>query len=344
MTARSKLFSMTDPYGTTESNILFLNAVKENCEFQYGHCPVYKTILDHMEFTPDKLRSYDDISELPFIPTLFFKRHEFYSMPERKMRLKATSSGTSGKMSHLGFETGSLLCAMKMLWTLGRIHRLFSAVPANYVILGYKPHKGNHTMITKTAFGASFLTPALHRTYALNDNGGGYTVDFDHVMNALLAYGRSLFPVRLIGFPSYAYFLLRRMDEQVLYDLVEKVLGIKENNITEVFSAAEHPILYCSCPKHHFHIPAYGRVIIRDAATMKPVGYGETGLVNLITPLVMAMPLLSVVTDDLGVLHDGMECGCGITAPYLEIIGRVGLDGIKTCAAGATEMLKGDPV
>lgn len=75
--------------------------------------------------------------------------------------------------------------------------------------------------------------------------------------------------------------------------------------------------------------------------TLEPVKNGEVGLVNLLTPMVKATPVLSVMTDDLGVLHDGEECGCGIASPYLEIIGRVGLKDIKTCAAGAAELLAG---
>ena len=65
------------------------------------------------------------------------------------------------------------------------------------------------------------------------------------------------------------------------------------------------------------------------------------GLVNLLTPMVKATPILSVMTDDLGILHDAEECGCGIHSPYLEILGRVGLKEIRTCAAGAAELLKG---
>ena len=73
--------------------------------------------------------------------------------------------------------------------------------------------------------------------------------------------------------------------------------------------------------------------------TLEPLPHGQVGLVNLISPMVRATPILSVMTDDLGVLHDGGTCGCGITSPYLEIIGRVGLKDIKTCAAGAAELL-----
>ena len=46
-----------------------------------------------------------------------------------------------------------------------------------------------------------------------------------------------------------------------------------------------------------------------------------------------------MVTDDLGVLRLGEDCGCGINSPYLTILGRVGMPEIQTCAAGAAELL-----
>ena len=68
---------------------------------------------------------------------------------------------------------------------------------------------------------------------------------------------------------------------------------------------------------------------------------GKTGLVNLISPLCKATPILSVMTDDLGILHDGSTCPCGVKSPYLEIVGRVAPEDIKTCAAGAADILQG---
>jgi len=89
---------------------------------------------------------------------------------------------------------------------------------------------------------------------------------------------------------------------------------------------------------HHFHVPIYSRVLIRDVDTFQKLRYGETGLVNLITPMIQSAPLVSIMTDDLGILHEGSRCGCGITTPYLEILGRVGMADIKTCAAGAEQL------
>ena len=270
----------------------------------------------------------------------------------------------------VAFDTGGLLCGLKMVMRVSKLRNLLSPVPCHYIIMGYKHHRGNKTAVTKTAFGATFFTPALSRNYILTYKKGGYSPDFDRIINLIIRHSRSRFPTRFMGFPAYTYFLLRIMDERKIYlkmpkgsrimlgggwkqfyaeqtdknsfySLAEKVLGIKENDIIEFFGAVEHPILYCDCKEHHFHVPAYSRVIIRDVDTLKPLENGKTGLVNLITPMVKATPVLSVMTDDLGILHNGSECSCGLKSPFLEIVGRVAPEDIKTCAAGAEEIIKG---
>lgn len=368
MSRRRKLFRTKKPFDTENTQELFYMAAKENCEYHYKHCEEYRKIADGEGFSPDMLKSYEDVQKIPFIPTLLFKNHGMFSMPRRRMLIKATSSGTKGKFSRIGFDTGGLLCGFHMVMKITRYRKLLSPVPANYIVFGYQPKRANKTAVAKTAFGTTLLAPALKRTYALRYKDGKYEADLESVIKAIQKYSRSKFPMRTIGFPAYTYFVMKMMDERgiylkmpknsklmlgggwkqfyteqvdkdTFYALAKKVLDIDDRNIIEFFGAVEHPILYCDCENHHFHIPAYSRVIIRDVNTLEPLENGKIGLVNLLTPMVKATPILSVMTDDLGVIHDGNECGCGLTSPYLEIIGRVGLRDIKTCAAGAAELL-----
>ena len=370
MKYRQRLFSLKDPYG--DSDELFLKAVRENCLFHYKNCADYRKILNALNFgereilTDIPLDKY--LAKLPFLPTLLLKRRRMYSMPQRKIAVKATSSGTSGKFSEIGFDIGSLLCGLKMVIKIGKRRGVFSPIPCRYIVMGYRPHRSNRTAVTKTAFGATLFTPCVSRKYILNFKNGKYTTDFDGVIKAIQVYAKKSLPVRFMGFPAYTYFLLREMerrgisvklpnnskillgggwkqfyaeqtDKETFYRLAEKVLGISDKDIIEFYGAVEHPIMYTDCVNHHFHIPVYSRVIIRDPDSFAPLPNGKIGLVNLITPMVAATPILSVMTDDLGVIHDGAECGCGICSPYLEIIGRVAPDSIKTCAAGAAEIL-----
>ena len=257
MSQRTRLFRRKDPYDLPASDEQFLRAVRENCAFHYAHCPEYRAVLDSFSFRPEDLREYADLEKLPFLPTLTFKKHRLFSLPRWKMAAVSTSSGTSGQFSEVGFDFPALWCDWNMLWKVGRPRGFFSLRPTHYVILGYKPRRDNRTSVARTAFGATLLAPALSRTYALKYENGSYTPDLDGVADALVRCGKSRFPTRLVGFPSYTYFLLRllesrgvrlslppgskillgggwkqfytqQVEKPVLYDLAQRVLGIPE--------------------------------------------------------------------------------------------------------------------
>lgn len=368
MLERQKLFWSFRPYDLEGTQEKFLRAVRENCAFHLRRCPEYRAIAQKLRFSPEQLRTIEDLPKIPVLPTLFYKRRALFSMPRSRMAMYVTSSGTSGKFSQIGFDWGCVLAEVPMVLHLGWRHGLISPKPAHCVILGYKPHKSNQTGVTRTMYGLTYFSPPISRTYALHYADGEYVPDLDGIACALDRLGRSFFPTRIVGFPSYLWFGLKRMEElglrvtlprgskillaggwkqhysqqvekPVLYDLAQRILGIPESQIHEFFGAVEHPIFYNACRRHHFHIPIYSRVIIRDVNTLEPLPMGRVGLVNLISPLMNATPTTSVMTDDLGYLTPGEDCGCGISSPYLTILGRVGLSDIQTCAAGAAQLL-----
>ena len=370
MKFRDRLFSYKDPYDLAGSSGLFAAAMQEACRYQKDHNPEYARLLEARGFEPSMITDEASLASLPVIPTAVFKKHKLATPAGLSgiIGITATSSGTSGSMSVIRYDIGTLWQALKMTIRVTARRRLWSLKPCNYVVFGYKPHIGNRTAVTKTATGATLFAPGLCRVYALKYVNGEYSPDLEGVIAAMQKFVKSRFPARFMGFPSYTYFVMKMMKDRGLavklpegslimlgggwkqfyreqvdkgefYALAREVLGVPEENIVEFFGAAEHPILYCDCPAHHFHVPVYGRVVIRDVNTLEPLPEGQIGLVNLLTPLVKSAPLLSVMTDDLGVLHDGRNCPCGCSSPYLEIIGRVGMAEIKTCAAGADERL-----
>jgi len=346
----------------------FIKAVAEMTEYHIKHNEKYKRICSDAGFTPDMLKSEEDLYKLPFIPTLVFKRRSLFTMSEKRIPVKATSSGTGGSAGVIGFELSGLFCALKMVLKVFSYKKLFSPRLTNYVVFGYKPDKKNKTAVSKTAFGATLFAPALHRTYALTRKDGKYEADLDAVCAAIEKYAKQKHPVRFMGFPSYAYFTMKlledkgikvrlprgskimlaggwkqyyreQVDKTEFYDTAKRVLGVDDCDIVEFYGAVEHPVSYCDCKNHNFHIPSYSRVIIRDVTTLQPLPHGQIGLIELITPMIKATPITAVMPDDLGVLYDGESCGCGIKSPYLKIIGRVGLKDVKTCAAGASQLL-----
>jgi len=370
MDYRSKVFTNRDPYDLEKTDAYFIKAIKENISFHAANCQEYAKILQKKDFDIEALHNITDLYKIPVIPTLYLKSHEMFSIPKEKLLINATSSGTSGKMSHVGLDIKSAYYSLRMVLKTFSYYKLISLQPTNYIVLGYEPSRHNQMSAVKTAYGATLLAPALHREYALKNNGTGYELNIQGIKNALIKYSKMNVPVRFMGFPSYMYFLMQalmeeniklkfntkskvflaggwkqffsqRVDKNLLYKMIEDTLGICEENCKEFFGAVEHPILYCDCKNHHFHVPVYSRVIIRDVNTLQPVENGKAGLLNLITPLFDSVPLVSIMTDDLAVMYDGEKCGCGISSPYFEILGRVGMQDIKTCAAGAAELLGG---
>ncbi len=368
MFSRQRLFWLSAPYDLPGSDARFLRAVRENCAYHIRRCPEYRTICQTLRFTPETLETMDDLAKLPVLPTLFLKRRAVFSMPEWRMAMRVTSSGTSGRFSRVGFDWGCIFAEIPMILRLGFYHGLVSPKPAHYVVLGYKPGKQDRMGVARTMFGLTHFAPPLSRTYALRWQGERYVPDLDGAVSGLEKLANARFPTRIVGFPSYLWFGLQQaekmglqarfprgskillaggwkqhyaqeVEKPRLYALAQRVLGIGEADIHELFGAVEHPIFYNTCKYHRFHVPAYARVLIRDVETLEPLPMGQTGLVNLISPLICATPVTSVMTDDLGRLTPGEDCGCGLRSPCLTILGRVGLPDITTCAAGAADLL-----
>lgn len=370
MKYRSRLLRYPRLYDVQGSDELFLGAMREIVAYHMLHCPAYAKLLRAQGFTLGMLRNMQSLHTLPPLPTLFLKRHTLFSVPENEIIIRATTSGTSGQKSQVGIDLDTGLYALQMVIRSFAYYHMVSPLPTNYIILGYQPSRHNQAGIAKTAFGFTLIAPALHREYALKAAGDSYEVNLEGLMRALHRYEKQGFPVRLMGLPAYHHLLLKTLKEQnirfklhpqsylclgggwkqfyfeqadkgELYQLAHEVLGIQENHCIDFYGAVEHPVLYCDCKNHHFHVPVYSRAIVRDAGTLKPVPYGTAGLLNLVSPLMRSMPLVSIMTDDLATLHKGENCGCGNTAPYFELMGRAGLQDIKTCAAGAGQFLQG---
>lgn len=364
-----KLFKLKNPYDFDESEKLFSKAIAQNCKYHYEHNTEYKELLDKRGFSPYDSGAFDDLSKLPPLPTLYFKHHTLVSSHGKKSVIKATSSGTSGQnQSLVELDMYSLMRAFDEVKRLFAYHKIWSLKPTRFVVFGYEHKFKNKKGIAQTAWGFTFTSPAVSKDYVLQYKNGDYVVNLDDIEQKLIKYSKGRLPVRTIGFPAYTYFLLNQMKEhgvcvklpygsmltlgggwkqfyaekvskEDFYALAYEVLGIEKENIIEFFGAVEHPVMWTQCKNHKFHVPNYARVIIRDTDDLHPLPYGQVGIINLLSPICRSTPLTSIMTDDLGILHKN-DCDCGICSPYLEIIGRVGIEDIKTCAAGAQEFLK----
>ena len=231
MSAADRLFSWRDPYDLQGSGDVFLQAVRENLNWHRSRCGTYRRILDDSGFLMDQLRREEDLWRIPVIPTLYLKRHHLRSVPREKVRRTAVSSGTGGVRSRVVYDFPSLLRGASMVKTVLSHHGVWSPVPCRYLVMGYEPHLQVETGTVQTAFGATFTAPAVSRTYAmkrvqgdgesgdlpLQPDGERYRWNPEEVERELLRYragAASPIPLRIVGFPSYIYFLAKELERR----------------------------------------------------------------------------------------------------------------------------------
>lgn len=370
LSSRQKLLNYPDPYDQTGSSSIFLSSMRDTVSHHMTHNEFFHKLMSDAGMSAEEIRSEEDLKRLPMIPANYFKYYESLSVPMEDIVEHVTSSGTSGQKSQMFFDQDSWDFGQGMIRNLFRFNGFLSEQETNYLLFTYEPTDGSRLGTAKTDIGLLQYAPVSSVFYALRFNGKSHDFDAYGTIETFQRYAEERKPVRIFGFPSFLYFTLRQMkemhlspvrlhpdsmtmfgggwkgyaDQQVskkeLYALITEMLGIPDENIRDGFGSTEHSVPYFECRRHHFHIPVYSRMFIRDVKTLEVLPYGEKGFANFITPHLLSVPAISVLMGDLAVLHPAEECGCGLKTPYMEILGRAGTSAAKSCAIAASELLR----
>jgi phenylacetate-coenzyme A ligase PaaK-like adenylate-forming protein len=370
---RDEFCRITDSYNHSEPyNSLFVESMKEVTVFHKENNAFYAKLLKKENFNIASLKTVDDCAAIPYTYADFFKTHVVKSIPDDQIVEHFTSSGTSGQMSQMFFDERTIGDAIRMVDSeIAERGFLTPDQPSNYIMYAYDIPEGSKLGTANTDKRLTKYSPINEIEYALKQDGlGGYEFDVFGIMEAFKRYAKQDLPVRILGFPSFFYFTLERMKrlgmnplklnpnslalfgggwkgyagKQIaksdLYALGEEMLGIPEERFCDGFGSVEHCVPYTECTKHHFHVPTWSRVFIRDMKNLEVLPYGKPGFIQFVSPYITSAPAHSIVMGDMAVLHPAEECGCGIQTPWFEILGRAGTSKNKSCAIAASELLK----
>lgn len=364
------LCALEHPYRVdAECNFLFDAAMRELVDYHCNYSPGYLRWLEQNGFTPERLAGLSDWSQLPFIFANYFKRNLLLSKTGVDA-LELTSSGTTGQKSRMRYDERSIGAVQSM------VDRIFDhygwrtpAQPCNYLLLRYEP-AGAITL--GTSYTDQFLckyAPINSIVYALRYNGQGNEFDPFGVIRALQEFSEEGLPVRILGFPAFLWFTLRRMrqmgvpplalhpdslvflgggwkthaDQAIpkaqLYQQLGEQLGLPDSRCRDGYGSVEHSVPYVECPRHHFHVPTWARAWTRDTSTLARLSYGETGFLHLASPYITSSPAHSVLLNDLALLQPAERCGCGLATDWFELLGRAGTSKNRSCAMAASELI-----
>jgi phenylacetate-coenzyme A ligase PaaK-like adenylate-forming protein len=293
------------------------------------------------------------------------------SLADEQIATVFTSSGTTGQKSQMFFDEWSIGAGRRMVDFVYDHFGFYHDDVTNYLISNYEPLEGSHHGATNTARYLAKYAPMNEMFFALRSKGDG-THEFDifGCIEQLQKYEQEGLPVRMIGFPSFMYFILERMkklgvpnlklsekssvmvmggwkgyaDRELpkdeMYQMLNDQLGIPLANIRDAYGSVEHSVPYFECEHHHKHVPIWSRMFVRDLKTLEILDYGKPGFANFITPYLTSVPNVAVLMGDMVEMHPAEECPCGIKTPFFEIIGRAGTTKSKSCAISAAELLK----
>ena len=368
LSALQDLWASSDPYEYDDE--LFVKAVKQCLSWHIEKNDFYKDWMQKNNFSVDSLNDISDIAKIPFLHANFYKTHVIKTVKDEDIAITLTSSGTTGQKSQMFFDNWTIFASDKSAdmesYKLGMI----TDEPTNFLLYSYEPAEGVNVGTLRTRQMMRRYAKENELVYALKYTGKGHEFDLFGCIDALLRFEKEGLPVRLLGFPAFLYFTLEKMEDmgypplklnpkslvmmgggwkgfvdkqlspQEFRAYIKERLGLPESCCHESYGAVEHGVAYMDCNNHHFHILAYSRVLIRDVRTLEVLPYGKPGFLNVISPINTGVPVVSLLLGDLAVLHEGKSCGCGINAPWFEILGRAGTTKNRSCAIAAAELLR----
>jgi phenylacetate-coenzyme A ligase PaaK-like adenylate-forming protein len=343
--------------------------MQETISAQHCHYDFYRGLMRLSGFELASLSSFDAIADIPYITSGVLKNYHFTSSAKHQPALTVSSSGTTGQKAQISIDEVSLMRIVAGILKVYGEFGLASEQAANYLFAGYSPSAANGAGTAGTDMVVSLLTPQLGSFYVLDLNADGSTVFLkDQAVQQLRQFVQQGAPVRMLGFLHYVCEIVKAYHQQYgmlnlppdsyilsgggwkefarhygedfnLYAYLAQFSNIQASSIRDSYSLVEHPVLYVACEKNHLHVSALAHVLIRDVKTMAVLPHGQTGLVQLFTPILQSYPSASLLTTDLASLEQ--HCECGRVGDYLKIEGRGGSKKPMTCALNAEQYMAG---
>ncbi|MFZ6748820.1 hypothetical protein [Undibacterium sp. Ren11W] len=348
----------------------FFAAMRETLHIQYQDYDFYRKLMRLADCELASFQCFEDLLSIPYISSSVLKKYTLSSTALEAPTLNILSSGTSGQKAEITIDETSLVRIVAGILKVYGEFGLASPEPANYLFAGYSPDASNGAGTAGTDSVVSHLTPSLANFYALDLDAQGRTVFLlEQAVETLRAYVLTAKPIRILGFLHYSCEIIKAYHHKYgevkfpddsyilsgggwkefahlygedfnLYAYLTRFSNMPASAIRDSYSLVEHPALYVACEKNKLHVSALAHVVIRDLRSMEELAHGETGLVQLFTPILQSYPSASLLSSDLGYLEQ--HCACGRVGDYLTITGRGGSKKAMSCALHAEQYLAKD--
>lgn len=313
---------------------LRLELIRQSFSFHYGANGFFRAQCNAAGLTPEALRESSDLQRIPLIPVRTFKQpnsHVLLSVPLTEVDLEIRSTGTGGIPSvarrdaltttrtgiallslyreFFGISNGAglFLCpstAETPEMGMVKVFNLFCGILDDraYLVRDYAFRAEEAVAYlqswenkqTRHIFGPPFLINRLLRYMEFED----IKLQLDPRSFVITLGGWKRFNGENIGREAF--------DEKL-----QTLLGIRPENIRDMYGMIETNMLAIECEHHRKHVPPWCYVSVRDVSNFDvELPVGGTGAIAIIDPLSNSYPAY-ILSEDVGMIeHDGV-CACG---------------------------------
>lgn len=347
--------------GRGEPDGVFFAAVRECLDTLAARFPQYADFLERRSpgILQREFGSIEDLNQLPavFLPVL--KQSQFDWSADLEVSITLTSSGTSGRPSRIPLDEENMQ---------RRVAAMRSMYEAMGIVSG--PTRAMAFLIDPrgTQMAGSLVIDAVLRSlaevqsirYLATMGEKGPAFDLAGVADAL-TQAREEGPVLSVGYPSLMIAAIEalksaglsslplpagslvltgggwksflpgvRIDQAEFRETAGEYFGLSDRAIRDMYGMAECPAVMVQCEKGGYHVPGLTYAQAIDPETNRDAPDGETGLLQLTTPLTTCYPLLKILTTDK--VRIQRDCECGLAAPTIIPQGRATAARYETCA------------
>ena len=323
-------------------------------ELTSHHCHCCQPYGQAIQTLYEKNRRYDSSNQIPMLPISLFKTEELKSIPDSEIFKVITSSGTSGVASHLYLDAFNAQNQQLALYNIVKAFIGSSRLP---MLIVDTPDilKNRDAFNARGAAVLGFSIFAKRKYYALKPD---LSVDLESIRTFIQTYRNQ--PVLIFGFTFmiWQYLCEALANYPGLIDLSNAILihggGWKKmqdravspheykkrlyeqfqiHKVHNYYGMAEQTgCIYMECEQGHLHASIFSAIIIRNPENFSVCPVGETGIVQVLTPLATSYPGHSILTEDMGTLLGIDDCPCGRLGKYFRIDGRMAKAEIRGCS------------
>jgi len=335
-----------------------LALLKQELGYACDRNPRYRNYVRHW---PVSVNAAETIADLPYLPVAAFKSDPPLTLvPENEIKRTLTSSATSGQLpSRVVLDAATSRRVTKGFITIvrdfiGPARRPYLVVdtPEN---LRSQPELGARGAAIQALMSFTSETAPCLRLEKTGETGldlqmlltfadrwkeaevlvyGFTSMIWTHLAQPLQRRGVSLsMPnIRVLHSGGWKRLEHQAVTKDVFIHSVASVFGCSEDRVIDFYGMVENVgVVYPDCESENKHVPAFADVIVRDPITLRPVGAGGQGVLEVCSVLPTSFPGFLLLTEDIAELigHDG--CPCGRRGTHFRFLRRVPKAELRGC-------------